>query len=56
MANPPLLIAVMGTTASGKSALAEELASQLDAQLINADAFQVYKGMDIGTANSVRSE
>lgn len=50
MANPPLLIAVMGTTASGKSALAEELASQLDAQLINADAFQVYKGMDIGTA------
>lgn len=47
---PPLLLAIMGPTASGKSALAERLADDLDAQLINADAFQIYRGMDIGTA------
>ncbi|MBI1756495.1 MAG: tRNA (adenosine(37)-N6)-dimethylallyltransferase MiaA, partial [Fimbriimonas ginsengisoli] len=46
----PLLVAVMGVTASGKTALAEALALHLDAQLISADAFQVYRGMDIGTA------
>lgn len=40
----------MGTTASGKTDLAEALATRLEAQLINADAFQVYRGMDIGTA------
>jgi tRNA dimethylallyltransferase len=46
----PFLCAVMGPTASGKSALAEALAIETGAQLINADAFQVYRGMDIGTA------
>ncbi|MGV3617083.1 MAG: tRNA (adenosine(37)-N6)-dimethylallyltransferase MiaA [Fimbriimonas sp.] len=45
----PLLIAVMGPTASGKSDLAEALAHDLDARLLNADAFQIYRGMDIGT-------
>jgi tRNA dimethylallyltransferase len=40
----------MGPTASGKTELAEALADRLDAQLINADAFQVYRGLDIGTA------
>jgi len=40
----------MGPTASGKTALAERLADALDAQLINADAFQAYRGMDVGTA------
>jgi tRNA dimethylallyltransferase len=40
----------MGETASGKSALAESLADELGAQLVNADTFQVYRGMDIGTA------
>lgn len=46
----PFLLAIMGPTASGKSALAEKLASHFGAQLINADAFQVYRGLDIGTA------
>lgn len=46
----PWLIAVMGPTASGKTDLAETIADRLDAQLINADAFQAYIGMDIGTA------
>jgi tRNA dimethylallyltransferase len=40
----------MGQTASGKTALAEALADELGAGLINADAFQAYRGMDIGTA------
>ncbi len=43
----------MGPTASGKTALAEELADRLDAVLINADAFQVYRHMHIGTAKPV---
>jgi tRNA dimethylallyltransferase len=44
------MIAVMGETASGKTWLAERIASELGAQLVNADSFQVYRGMDIGTA------
>jgi tRNA dimethylallyltransferase len=40
----------MGPTASGKTPLAEALAEEFEAQLINADAFQVYRGLDIGTA------
>lgn len=40
----------MGPTASGKTALAEALARELGLPLINADAFQVYRGLDIGTA------
>lgn len=45
----PLAIAIMGPTASGKSAVAEALATRLDARIVNADAFQVYRGFDIGT-------
>jgi tRNA dimethylallyltransferase len=40
----------MGPTCSGKTEVAEALAIALNAQLINADAFQIYRGMDIGTA------
>lgn len=45
----PRLIAVMGPTGVGKSELAEWIADRLDAQLINADAFMVYRGLDVGT-------
>jgi tRNA dimethylallyltransferase len=46
----------MGPTASGKTELAERYARLLGAQLINADAFQVYRGMDIGTAKPAAKE
>lgn len=52
----PHLVAVMGETASGKTQLAESLASELDAQLVNADSFQVYRGLDIGTAKPTATE
>lgn len=53
-AKPPLLIAIMGPTASGKTEVAEGLADAFGAQLVNADAFQIYRGMDIGTAKPER--
>lgn len=40
----------MGPTASGKSAVAEALAQKLGCRIVNADAFQVYRWFDIGTA------
>jgi tRNA dimethylallyltransferase len=43
-------IAVVGPTATGKSALAIELALRLGGEVVNADAMQLYRGMDIGTA------
>lgn len=42
--------ALIGPTASGKSALAVELARQLDAEIISVDSGAIYRGMDIGTA------
>ena len=45
-----LVVAVVGPTATGKSDLALDLAEALDAEVVNADAFQLYRGMDIGTA------
>jgi tRNA dimethylallyltransferase len=47
---PPRLIAVLGPTATGKSELALALAEALGGEVINADALQLYRGMDIGTA------
>lgn len=44
------LIVICGATATGKSDLAVSLAQQIDAEIINADSMQLYKGMDIGTA------
>ena len=43
-------MAVVGPTASGKSELALDLAERLDGEVVNADAMQLYRGMDIGTA------
>ena len=50
------VIAVVGATATGKSAVALALAQQLDGEIINADAMQFYRGMDIGTAKLAPSQ
>ena len=44
------LIVICGATATGKSDLAVALAQKIDAEIINADSMQLYRGMDIGTA------
>ncbi len=41
---------LVGPTATGKSAVALELAGMIDAEIVSADSMQVYRGMDIGTA------
>ncbi len=46
---PPLIV-ILGETATGKSALAVELAGRIGGEIICADSRTVYKGMDIGTA------
>ncbi|MGH3523000.1 MAG: tRNA (adenosine(37)-N6)-dimethylallyltransferase MiaA [Mycobacterium sp.] len=43
-------IAIVGPTGTGKSQLALEVAQRLGAEIVNADAMQLYRGMDIGTA------
>lgn len=52
----PALIGIFGPTASGKTSLAEALSDHLDAHLINADAFQAYAGMDVGTGKSLQPD
>ena len=47
---PPTVLAIVGPTASGKSGLALALAERLGGEVINADALQVYRGFDVGTA------
>ncbi len=49
-------MAVVGATATGKSALALELAQALGGEIVNADAMQLYRGMDIGTAKLTPAE
>ena len=43
-------VLLMGPTASGKSAVALELAARLPVEIVSVDSAQVYRGMDIGTA------
>ncbi|GEM35100.1 tRNA dimethylallyltransferase [Nocardia neocaledoniensis NBRC 108232] len=43
-------VAVVGPTATGKSDLALDLAQRLDGEIVNIDAMQLYRGMDVGTA------
>jgi tRNA dimethylallyltransferase len=46
----PPVVAVVGPTATGKTALAVALAHRLGGEVVNADSMQLYRGMDIGTA------
>ncbi len=50
------VVAIIGPTASGKTALSIELATLLDGEIINGDAMQVYKRLDIGTAKITEGE
>ena len=46
----PTVVAVVGATASGKTGLSLDLAERLGGEVVNTDAMQLYRGMDIGTA------
>ena len=50
------IVAVVGPTATGKSDLALDLAERLGGEVVNADAMQLYRGMDIGTAKLPAAE
>ncbi|CAB4732618.1 unannotated protein [freshwater metagenome] len=50
MSLPPPVVAVVGATAAGKSGLSLDLAETLGGEVVNTDAMQLYRGMDIGTA------
>ncbi|TQC44516.1 tRNA (adenosine(37)-N6)-dimethylallyltransferase MiaA [Rhodococcus sp. WS4] len=52
----PTPIAVVGPTATGKSDLALDLAERLGGEIVNIDAMQLYRGMDIGTAKLAPAE
>jgi tRNA dimethylallyltransferase len=55
-AGPIRFVAVLGPTASGKSALGLALAERLNGEIVACDSQQVYLGMDIGTAKPTRQE
>ncbi len=52
----PRLFAIVGPTASGKTDLAIEIAERFDAEIINADSRQVYRGLDIGSAKPTAAQ
>jgi tRNA dimethylallyltransferase len=52
----PPVVAVVGPTATGKTALAVALAQRLGGEVVNADSMQLYRGMDIGTAKPDAAE
>ena len=47
---PQPIVALVGATASGKTGLSLDLAEHLGGEVVNTDAMQVYRGMDVGTA------
>ncbi|MEV6690782.1 tRNA (adenosine(37)-N6)-dimethylallyltransferase MiaA [Micromonospora sp. NPDC051196] len=53
---PGTVVAVVGPTAAGKSALSIALAHALDGEVVNADSMQLYRGLDIGTAKLTVAE
>jgi tRNA dimethylallyltransferase len=56
MSTTPKLIAVVGPTASGKTALGIALAQKFGGEIVSADSRQIYRGMDIGTAKPTAAE
>jgi len=55
-AKRPLAVAIMGPTASGKTAAALAIAERIPSEIISVDSALVYRGMDIGTAKPTRAE
>ena len=53
---PPKILVISGPTASGKTALAVELALRHSGEVVSADSMQIYRRMDIGTAKPTRAE
>lgn len=53
---PPKILVICGPTASGKTALAVELALRHHGEVVSADSMQIYRRMDIGTAKPTRAE
>lgn len=51
-----LSVIILGPTASGKSHLAIKLAKSVDGEIINADAMQIYRGLDVGTGKLKKEE
>ena len=51
-----MIYIIGGQTASGKTELALEFAQKIGAHIINGDAFQVYRRLDIGTAKASKEE
>ena len=56
MPSPPPVLVLAGPPATGKSALGPALAEARDGEIVNADALQVYRGFDIGTAKPTPEE
>ncbi|HEX5341816.1 MAG TPA: tRNA (adenosine(37)-N6)-dimethylallyltransferase MiaA [Duganella sp.] len=56
MSTKPLAVAIMGPTASGKTASALAIAERIPSEIISVDSALVYRGMDIGTAKPTREE
>lgn len=52
----PQVLVIMGFTASGKSALAIDLAQKFNGEIISADSVAIYRGMDIGSAKPTLNE
>ena len=53
MSNNRTLLTILGPTATGKTALAAEVAYRLDGEIVSADSRQVFRGMDIGTGKDL---
>lgn len=56
MAEPPPVIVILGPTATGKSTLGIAVAEAVDGEIVNADALQAYRGLDLGTAKPTAEE
>src|SRR3954463_6216504 len=56
MARDPLLVVIVGPTASGKTALSIALAEQFGGEIVSCDSVAVYRGFEIGTAKPAREE